>query len=117
MRLRMKPEYEVKVMKRLFLAKAIDDSGLRLTDLVRLTKIPKGTLPRILQRLKKRGWIKKYEDWERLQFTPSFLKFFTMDRDTFEKYVKSQKGSSYAKKTYWKKTIQENYVPKKSNSI
>ncbi len=59
----MKRELEAQVMATVCLIKWRDDSDLRFTSISKLTKIPGGTLQRVLPRLEKRGWIKKTEKW------------------------------------------------------
>jgi len=64
MRLGMKRDLETQVMATVCLIKWRDDSDLRFTSIAKLTKIPGGTLQRVLPRLEKRGWIKKTEKWK-----------------------------------------------------
>jgi len=63
MRLGMKGELEVQIMLGVCLAKWERSVDLRFIDIAKITKIPKGTLQRVLPRLEKRGWIKKTEKW------------------------------------------------------
>lgn len=59
----MKRDLEAQVMATICLIKWRDDSDLRFASIAKLTKIPGGTLQRVLPRLVKRGWIDKTEKW------------------------------------------------------
>jgi len=70
MRLGMKHELEAQVMLTVCISKWRDGSDLRFKSIAELTKIPGGTLQRVLPRLEKRGWIKKTEKWINIPRTP-----------------------------------------------
>jgi len=121
MRLDMKKELEAQVMLTVCISKWRDRSDLRFKSIAELTKIPKGTLQRILPRLEKRGWIKKTEKWINI---PGFLHYDLKNKRVLEidyqamREINKSKSSEFDKIPYEKRRrisrgVKNQFIPRK----
>lgn len=112
----MKVEYEIEVMKWLYLIKLTRNADLPFTSITKLTKIPNGTLQRILPRLEKRGWIKRKEKWIRIPTSPLLYdvnnKAVLEIAVAYRKALTNKKGSYERRKTLARKAITNGFTPK-----
>lgn len=113
MRLRMKVEHEIKIMKWLFWVKRVYNKALTRKGVIQETKIPEGSLHGILARLEKRGWIENEKTWLRIPTKPFTIgEFIDEVNYTYKKKYLTEAGSSEAKKAAGKKEVRKKYIPK-----
>jgi len=122
MRLRMKSDLEVQVMLGVCLAKWENGVDLRFTDIAKITKIPKGTLQRVLPRLAKRGWIEKTEKW--INIPRTILHYDVKNKNILEidyqvqREIDNSKSSDsetipYERRRRISKEVKSGFIPKK----
>ncbi|MCH8916281.1 MAG: hypothetical protein IIA82_10650 [Thaumarchaeota archaeon] len=102
------------------LSKWRGSSDLRFASIAKLTKIPGGTLQRILPRLEKRGWIKKTEKWINL---PGLLHYNLKNKRVLEidyqamRKINNSKESEdeipYEKRRRISRGVKNEFMPRK----
>lgn len=114
----MNYDYEIMVMKNLFLFKCETNKDLTFKGIFQKTKIPESTLRDILKRLEKRKWIKKYDVWDPKKITvlhnnTDFNKMVSESNKVYRKALSEKQGSYERRRDYAREETRKKLIPKK----